>query len=316
VPNALLPDGTKPNEKVDWTKLLGRDPAKWDETGIDAHMIQSSNPRAGLPAVTAPDDADPVHGREWTTGARDLQFACTFDLYERTGSGPPIPVRRDCKKNENVGFCDCDARSEAPLCDPADRSVQIKGKAYPTRRELMVVKDLGEQGIVASLCPKQLTAPDDDDYGYRPAVRAITSRLERSLIGSCLPRALERADADGNVACLVLAMLPEPGPDTDCARYGLKPPSSALLEQARDTLRKEEGETSTRLPICEIPQVGIPPGEICRDASDEIAFCYAEAPRLTQCAHAITFTKASQKLTGARFTLQCIQQSNDAVPTK
>ncbi len=308
VPGALLPEGIGADGRaaIDWTKILGRDPARWDEQDIDPHMIPSTTPRPGLPPASAGDDADPIHGREWSTGGADLQFACTFDLYERDASGKPVPVRRPCTDKQT---CDCDGTKDTPLCAPDDRSIQIKGKAYPTRRPLMVAKDLDKQGIVASLCPKQLTAPDADDYGYRPAVRAITSRLEQSLVGSCLPRALERQDAQGSVACLVLAMLPDPGPDSDCERFGLKPPSQQILEQTRDRLRADEGEESTRHPICEVPQITVPPGEICKDASEEIAFCYAESPVLTKCAHAITFTRASQKLSFARFTMQCIQQS-------
>src|SRR5690606_27637925 len=106
-----------------------------------------------------------------TTGGGDLQFACTFDLYVRGEDGTPVPERRECKDPDADG-CDCDGAKDMPLCDPSDRRFQTKGKAYPTRRQLMVAKELGEQGVVASLCPKQLTAPDADDYGYRPAVRA------------------------------------------------------------------------------------------------------------------------------------------------
>ncbi len=317
VPGSLLPEVVGEDgqleQRIDWTKVLGRDPASWDESGIDAHMIQSTRPRPGLPPPTASDDADPAHGREWTTADQDLQFACTFDLYERDESGAAVPVRRPCTGADlSSGSCDCDGTKDTPLCDPGDRSVQIRGKAYPTRRQLMVAKALDEQGIVASLCPKQLTDPNADDYGYRPAVRAITSRLERSLVGSCLPRALTRQDDEGTVACSVLAMLPEPGPDSECERFGLKPPSEQLLRQMRERLEAEEGAESTKLPICEIPQMTVPPGEICKDASEDIAFCYAEAPLLTQCAHAIAFTKASQKLTFARFTMQCIQQTGES----
>jgi hypothetical protein len=315
VPNTLLTDevsaGGTVEQKLDWTKILGRDPSRWDETGIDPHMLQSSRSRPGLSPASASDDDDPVHGREWTTGGQDLQFACTFDLYERDASGAAVPVRRACRAEER-GLCDCNGTKDTPLCAPDDRNVQVKGKAYPTRRQLMVAKELDAQGIVASLCPRQLTAPDADDYGYRPAVRAITSRLERSLVGSCLPRALERQDEEGSVSCLVLAMLPDPGPDSDCERFGLAAPSEHILGPMRDKLRAEEGEASTRHPICEVPQVAVPPGEICKDGSDDIAFCYAEAPLLTKCAHAIAFTKASQKLSFARFTLQCIQQSGAA----
>jgi hypothetical protein len=307
VPNHLL--GTKDEEKIDWTKVLGRDPAKWDDTGIDKHMLQSTSPRDGLPPPTAADDADEIHGREWDTKGEDLQFACTFDLYERGADGRAAPIRRDCKRGTEES-CDCDGERATPLCAPDDPRVQIKGKAYPTRRELMVVKELAEQGVAASLCPKQLTAPDADDYGYRPAMRSITDRLERSLVGSCLPRELQRQGDTGKVSCLVLALLPDEGEDeAECARFGLQPPSGALRLQLRDRLKREEGEESTRLPVCEIPQITVPRGEICKDASDDIAFCYVEAQAITRCAHALAFTKPSQKLTGARFTMQCIQQA-------
>jgi hypothetical protein len=45
------------------------------------------------------------------------------------------------------------------------------------------------------------------------------------------------------------------------------------------------------------------------NASAAIAFCYVEAPSLTQCPYALAFTPGSRKHTNARFTMQCIQQS-------
>jgi hypothetical protein len=250
-----------------------------------------------------------VSGREWTTNGDDLQFACVFDLYEPDpNGGDAVPIRRACSGDAS---CDCDGVKDLPLCAADDQKVQIKGKAYPSHRELAVAKELGDQGIVASLCPQQLTKPNDDDYGYRPAVRSIATRLERSLVGSCLPRALERRDAAGKVDCLVLAMLPEPGPDTDCDRFGLAPPTPTILSQTRASLLADEGPESTTHPICEVPQITVPPGQVCKDTSPNIGFCYVEAESITLCAHALAFTKASQQLTGARFTMQCIQQSSD-----
>ena len=49
------------------------------------------------------------------------------------------------------------------------------------------------KGIVASLCPKELTRPDADDYGYRPTVRARASRAR------CLAHA-SRAPSGGVAA--------------------------------------------------------------------------------------------------------------------
>jgi hypothetical protein len=302
VPNQLLPDSGE-SAKIDWTKLLGKDPAHYDETGIDPHMIPSTQPREGLPGPTSADNADAFHGREWTTAGSDLQFACTFDLFENEG-GKIVPTHRACLEADKRS-CDCDGTKDTPLCDKADKAVQVRGKAYPTRRELMVAKELGDHAIVASLCPKQLTAPDQDDYGYRPAVRSITRRLEDTLTASCLPRALER-EADGKVPCLVLATLPEPGSEDDCTKLGLRVPQADLLARVRERAALDDGEESRRLPICEVPQVPVNEGESCRDENAKQGFCYAANVPGLRCSQSILFTKPTQHIAGARFSLQCI----------
>ena len=303
VPNQLLPVGTK--DPVDWTKILGKDPATYDETGIDPHMIASTEPRAGLPPPSSADDADPISGREWTTGGTDLQFACTFPLFEVGADGKSVPAAHKCPDGDNT--CDCNGTSTTPLCSATDRKSQIRGKAYPTRRELQVARDLGDHGIAASLCPKQLSAPDGDDYGYRPAVRAITDRLEGSLVASCVPHPLTRDPGDGKVPCLVLATLATPGPDSVCEGLGLVTPTADVLVAFRDRVAADEGEGSRAFPVCEVPQTVVAAGESCRGEDTKLGFCYAENIPGASCSRSLVFTKATAKLQDARFTLQCIQ---------
>lgn len=302
VPPALLPDPKDPGATVDWTRILGRDPAKLDTRGIDPHMIDSTTPRPGL--ATGPGLPDPIHGREWTTGGKDLQLACAFDLYERTPAGV-AKVERTCDGQS----CDCDGTKDIPLCKESDRRIQIRGKAYPTLRELTVAKELGDHGIPASLCATQLTEPERDDYGYRPAMRAILTRFETGL-QACLPRALVRDAEDGPVPCLVVATLQDEGPDTDCARFGLAPPKPALLAQMRERIAENEGPAAARHPICELPQVTVPRGQTCRHDDERMGFCYAEDAPGVRCAHSLQFTKQVDQLVGARFSLQCIQVSD------
>lgn len=300
VPNELLDADPA---KVDWEKILGKDPSRWDETGIDPHMIPSITPRATLPPPGSADNADSTSGREWDTKGNDLQYACVFDLYERTADGGVQKVERTCEGN---AVCDCDGDSDTPLCSAPKSRTQVRGKAYPTRRELMVVKGLEGQGVAASLCPKQLTRPDDEDYGYRPAANAIVSRLERGLLGSCLPRPLI-PDADGKAPCLTLAILPKEGPDSDCQRlYGLENPQADLLARLREQLVADEGEASRNLPICVIPEQTPAEGQTCRDI-DAMGYCYSHGQDGFGCADALLFTKPTRRLGGARFLLQCIQ---------
>jgi hypothetical protein len=144
-----------------WTKILGADPASYDFTGQDPHMIQSPFPRPGLasPSPTRGDNGpDPIHGREWDTENNDLQYACTFTLL-----APRTCIATDAS-------CDCAGTAIPPLCGAAPGE-QRKAKAYPTIRELRVVKELGDRGIAGSICPTDAT------QGYVSTMNALADRL-------------------------------------------------------------------------------------------------------------------------------------------
>jgi hypothetical protein len=173
---------------ADWVKILGQDPEHYDYTGIDPHMIESFQPRAGLPGPTSANDADPISGREWITNVGphldlivDRQYACTF----------PLAAPRDCTQQDNRFACDCSSTGLShdqlsPVCDPNTPTTQVAAKAYPTVRELMVAKGLGDHGIVASICPVDVVdnaSQDDPLYGYRPAVMGLVGQLKGVLAG-------------------------------------------------------------------------------------------------------------------------------------
>jgi hypothetical protein len=44
-----------------------------------------------------------------------------------------------------------------------------------------VVKDLGVQGVLASICPKQSTEKTQQDYVYRPVIRALLLNVARQI---------------------------------------------------------------------------------------------------------------------------------------
>ncbi len=198
VPNQLL--HYSPNNPAasnltaaDWTLILGNDPDSFDYTGIDTHMVESFQPRAGLPGPTSADDADPSNGREWVTDTNpanngafvDLEFACTF----------PLTVPRDCTQTANSANCDCpatlgttwDRQYTPPLCGgsgslnaAAPQTTQIAAKAYPTIREIELVKLMGTNGVLASICPLHVadnSGGNDPFYGYRPAVAGLVNHL-------------------------------------------------------------------------------------------------------------------------------------------
>ncbi len=344
VPWQLLTDQSKPEmpfkstlSRDDWKKLVGANPGNYDYTGQDPHMVQSLVPRPGITAdQTAADTADPFHGREWDTGGSDLQYACTFQL----------PAPKNCKDGKFAGACDCTSGTPPvpPLCaaNPADGNrltLQVRGKAYPTIRELTVARDLGDQAIVASLCPRSLD-PNSPDYGYRPAVRAIVDRLKNALANQCLPQQLIPSSC-GEVPCLILETLRDPGPEEECNKHpGLSIPAPEVLAKFREQQKAEQGEIrgdagagfvdETTKPVCQVTQ--LVPGDFANKCanpeaskykyagdftqtgscggSNEAGWCYLSGAAAGPCPQSILFSPAGNPQVGAKISLQCIEASS------
>ena len=320
VPSRLL--HFKPNDPgaslltdADWTAILGKDTEHYDYSGIDPHMIESFAPRGTLPPPASADNADPDNGREWVTNAGsgvDRQFACTFAL--------PTAAQRDCTVAANQQICDCPTTAGTPhdqvppLCD-ASTTRQIRAKAYPTVREILLARKLGTQGILSSICPIHVDkqgGEDDPLYGYRPAVSAIVDRLKNALANQCLPEPLT-ANPDGTVPCLILAVLPTVGGTCDAAQ-GLHNPDPAILKKFKESLHQQSGgdggvdDLSTHL-ICEVNQLtgNQLVGGSCA-TSTVPGWCYVTgAAAGGTCGQAILFSP-NVPPTGAQVSLQCIEQ--------
>jgi hypothetical protein len=245
VPHQLLQqDPTNPDSPqketladADWMKILGNDPENEDYTGIDPHMIESYQPRAGITTPPA-SSLDPINGYDWITDqgskhvlAVDREFACTF----------PLTTPRDCSNPSDPSVlyaCDCPATTGLtpqqlpPICNPTKPSQQVGAKTYPTQRELLLAKLVKSQGIVSSLCPihvkpaQGLTETSDPVYGYNPAVNVIVDRIKTRLAGACVPEKIVPyigdAGVSGSAPCLVLVSLPVPtnAPGETCANPG------------------------------------------------------------------------------------------------
>ncbi len=316
VPHELLhftPNDPRASELTDddWVKILGRDPQKYDYTGIDAHMIESFSPRAGLPPPPAADNADPIHGREWVTNANanfvDLQYACTF----------PLARPRDCSLPENAEICDCPALAGAPhdqvppVCSATTVTQQIRAKAYPTIRETLLARLMGSQGIVSSICPIHVTdnaATDDPLYGYRPAVSAIVDRLKNALANQCLPQPLA-VDAQGNVPCVILEVLPDATSTCD-ARRGLSDPPADVLAKFKESIRTGQPGDPWLDTICQVKQLTGDDlvGGSCAQ-STKAGWCYVTGAAAGTCPQAILFSPTGSPVNGATISLQCTQNA-------
>jgi len=202
-----------------WDLLLGTPGGEGVPAGLplDPFMIESIGPRSGTHPLTgdpivAPGSTgwSPINGHEYDNSVPfpsqdkgpsndDLQYSCIFPLAADA-------VKTDCTGSD---ACDCsdEPRKQRPLCKPSPNAsvpadtTQRYGKAYPPSRILRVLRDFGDNSIVASICPK-ITNHNSPAFGYNPAVNAIVDRLASKLNGQCLPRPL--STTEGNVPCALV----------------------------------------------------------------------------------------------------------------
>jgi len=148
-----------------------------------------------------------------------------------------------------------------------------------------VLKDFGNNAIVASICPKVTTTADpasDPNYGYNPAVGAIIERLKDALKGKCLPRQIQTDDT-GQVLCKVVEA--QKGTSCDCKQSGRKDVDPKLIAPVRTQLQLTgQCGTGTQAPCdqwcqCEIEQFSGEDLASCQagGGTANAGYCYVDA---------------------------------------
>jgi hypothetical protein len=167
--------------KGGWDVILGG-----AGTPLDPLMLQAVLPRSGQNPVTkdelAPPAAafmqNPINGHERLIPyPDDTQYSCIF----------PLLASKDCG-GVRRGPCDCSQTPDAyknPICQAPTGEyeyVQRFAKAFPPPRILTVLKAIGNQAVVSSICPKNVDDPSREDYGYRPIVGATIQDVAPTII--------------------------------------------------------------------------------------------------------------------------------------
>jgi hypothetical protein len=275
-----------PKGNIIWDDIAG-DPENY-VYAKSPFMVEATAPRSGIDPITGAAIAPTTtpnqmgsrsggallndHERTLRNPPDDIEYACIFDL----------PAGRDCTTAGTS--CDCPnltgVTTDNPLCDNTNPTQQIRAKAYPGTKHLAIARGLADQGIVASICPKQLTDLTSPDYGYRPAVRAIIDRLEQALHGQCLPRQLT-PNAQGQVSCLILEATSTGGACDCSAIKGRQPVSSAHEPAVLSAQQDPLAATAHWDCFCEIPQVQPPSGAVvsdCQTSATPISngWCYVD----------------------------------------
>jgi len=243
-----------------------------------------SNPVTGdslVPSTSTNPGANPINGHEQADlGARDLQYACIF----------PLAEPRVCDANDERG-CDCypeDADFNRPLCQPpgggAATTTQYYAKAYPGLRHLAVLKELGDNAIVASTCPKILDTAHPD-YGYNPAINALVGRVREALKDKCFPSELP-VEPDGKVPCAVVEAVTTTQACNCAFARNREPVSDELAAVTRSTMKAQSfcggasGVPCASVCLCELTQLSGTDLNRCQNepvVPQAPGFCYINA---------------------------------------
>jgi hypothetical protein len=277
--------------------------SRWDmvletpeRSPLDLLMLESIDPRpAGTPhpllnaaaAVVGPDDAtgwNAINGREHRvipTERSELQYACIYPLAE------PVPCTM-----QNEGGCDCNVdefAKNSPLCEfesPETNGVQVYAKAYPSVRQLEVLRGVGDAAVTTSICPKDGVPdgglPAGPGLGYRPNMGALVERMQSWFGPLCLPRSFD-VEPDGQIACRIAEAA---FGSCDCSAPGRSdatPADLAQLEAQVESLGYCGGETGVAcasLCACELAQLEGSALETCQnqstDPGDLHGYCYVD----------------------------------------
>ena len=182
-------DSAALEERGLWDVLLGK--PEFGVSPTEPFMIESVLERSGTSPISGESIASSFAAERWANRVNgheidltieladplfsDLQYACIFDL----------PMLLRC--SEGDGNCDCagdPTLARRPICQQPEGGysrLQWGGKAYPGLRPLEVVRGLGDHGIAASICARNVRDRERSDYGYRPALRAILDRMRLGL---------------------------------------------------------------------------------------------------------------------------------------
>lgn len=208
----------------------------------DPFMVEAVEPRSGTSTAlgATPKEANAINGGERTVANEPselgLQYACIFDVVD-------VADGTDCEECRD-GVC------ENPVCEG---TLQTQAKAAPGLRQLALIREMGDQGIAASVCPAETdpTKSGSSEYGYNPAVGAIVDALKDDLRGQeCLPFSLEAPD--GVATCLV--MQSSRAKECTCDAPGLFTPA-ADRETVIDLIELSEAYDSDESCFCEVAQL-------------------------------------------------------------
>ena len=271
---------------------------------LDPFMIKSVQPRpqesnpltgdviASPESVTARENA--INGHEMYVPREDeLQYSCTF----------PLETPIECASYDPACICSSEPGQNRPIChtetDGAASTTQYFSGATPPLRLLSVLRNLGSNAVVNSLCAKLAIGSDtsNPNWGYNGLFSALSSRL-RDHGGGCGNIRLN-VDSEGFVDCEMLEVTrsDDDFPSTsleqlDCEKSGRDEVSELVRARILTQLQGyfscdvEGAHSCDEYRVCALRQLQGSPREQClNDPSDEEkfpepGFCFVDPKQL------------------------------------
>jgi hypothetical protein len=139
-------------------------------------MIESEFARPGVVRGNALNGRD--YDTVFSTIPDDLEYACIFQLAQPRDCAALHPAEDNCECF--AGVFDRPLCEQTPGQSPAG-TTQYWGGARPGARQLEVLRAYGDNSVLASVCPRNLSDASKPDFGYRPALEAVLERLQTLL---------------------------------------------------------------------------------------------------------------------------------------
>ncbi len=293
------PPGSLEDSSTIWDLILGKtDPESFEPDPnhgpLDPHMVQSVERRDGLPQSSS-EARDPIHG--WERGIPEqnsLQYAC---IARRS-----TPL--DCAEVVDCPCTEQNREDDNPLCwgeSGFETKIHSIG-GFPSQRHLAVLKGMGSQGVVASIC-WAVTGETSSGYGYSPVLETLVDRMRGPLQGQCAEERLTPDDA-GRVPCSIYEITVA---EYDASGNAVCLSCTDARRHVDDAVRTEvlgaiTGPVSGATCVCEISQVPADRGLLAscvsaRDPHPDVAgWCYVDpTANVTASKDLVGFCPANKK---------------------
>jgi hypothetical protein len=277
VPNPLFASGQRDPSGVVLMGILG---VPWQDLATDDALAGGSLAYRNSLELVADGRWEMILGEGLTPPTDPLMI----ESIDPRPPGKPHPIL-----GEAGAIVPNESAKNSPICEyeaPDSYGLQQYTMAYPSVRQLEVLRELGALGVTTSICPNDVFLEDILDQGpgqgYRPSMVALVDRMKGWFGDLCLPDPFEVDDA-GRLECRILEAS---FGSCDCSVPGRSPATAADVTAIVNRLENEiqcgppTANDCASVCACELTQFEGDDLETCQndlaDPRNLNGFCYVD----------------------------------------